>query len=151
MVKTSSATSLAALFLYAGFLSHAASPPPAQRGTGHEWVSWVPEQRLAFVEGFLTGYIAGTRDACNATNYIWEVGKVHRIGDDPSARCLARLEPFSKDPDSYAKVLTDFYTPHPEYRGIPVVYLMRFLTDREFKEADRLYQMARNGELRTNF
>lgn len=129
----------------------ATSASPVKSGTGDEWISWSPEQRNAFVDGFWTGYAMGSRRACDATNDLWEVGKVHRIGDDPSARCLAHIDVYSKDPRSYAAVLTDFYTLHPQYRNIPVIYLMRFLADSKFETADGLYQMALKGELRTVF
>jgi hypothetical protein len=145
------------IFVWAGavamllLVSIAASVTPPQPGTGHEWVSWSPEQRLTFMDGFWAGYVMGTHNACDVTNDLWEVGKMHRIGDDPSGRCLARVELYSKDPQSYATVLTDFYTPHPEYRNVPVVYLMRFLSDSKPKTADELYQMALKGQLRTVF
>lgn len=129
----------------------AASAAPPQRGSGHEWVSWSPEQRTRFMDGFWTGYVMGTRRACDVTNDLWEVGKMHRIGDNPSARCFARLELYSKDPKLYATVLTEFYTQHPEYQKIPVVYLMRFLSDSRFRSADELYQMAVRGEMGTAF
>ena len=70
-------------------VSVAASVTPPSLGTGYDWVSWSPKQRTTFMDGFWTGYVMGTRRACDATNDLWEVGKVHRIGDDPSARCLA--------------------------------------------------------------
>jgi len=100
---------------------------------------------------FVTGYVMGTRKACDATNDLWEVGKAHRPGEDPSARCSARLELYSKNAKSYTSVLTQFYTEHPDYQNIPVVYLMRFLSDSQFKTADELYQMALKGDLRTFF
>jgi hypothetical protein len=122
-----------------------------QAGTGHEWISWTPEQRSSFIDGFWAGYVMGTRRACEVADDLFEAGKMHRVGDDPSARCSARLELYSKDVSSYTAVLTDFYTQHAEYRNIPVVYLMRFLSDGKFKTADELYRMAMKGELRTVF
>lgn len=139
---------VAAVFVLIAIGASAAQPQP---GTGHEWVSWSQEQRRSFIGGFWAGYVMGTRRACEVTNDLFEVGKIHRVGDDPSARCFARLELYSKDVRSYTAVLTDFYMQHPEYRGIPVVYLMRFLSDSKFKTADELYQMALKGELRTVF
>jgi hypothetical protein len=52
------------------------------------------------------------------------------------------------DFSAYADVITDFYTKHPEYRGIPFVNLVKSLSDRSYKSADQLYQMAVKGELR---
>ena len=70
---------------------------------------------------------------------------------NPSGPCLARLESYSKHSDAYTTVLTDFYTSHPEYRGIPSAYLLEFLSDRRFKTADQIYQMALKGEIRSTF
>ena len=52
------------------------------------------------------------------------------------------------DFSAYADVITEFYTKHPEYQGIPFVDLMKSLSDRTYKTADQLYQMALKGELR---
>ena len=61
------------------------------------------------------------------------------------------MDLYSKDADVYAIVLTDFYTKHPEYQNVPYSYLLSFLSDRQFKTADELYQMALKGQLRTHF
>jgi len=142
---------LAGIFVVWMLVTITAASSSPQRGTGQEWVSRSPEQRDTFIDGFVTGYVMGTNSACDATNYGWEVGKTHRPGEDPSARCSARVELYSKDLKSYTTVLTQFYTEHPEYQNIPVVYLMRFLSDIQFKTADELYQMALKGDLRIIF
>ena len=119
--------------------------------TGQEWLSWNPAERSAFTIGFIDGYLRGTRKACDAANDLFEVGKGHRLGEDPSARCQSRIESYSKDADAYIAVLTDFYTKYPAYRNIPFIYLFFFLSDNQFKTADQLYKMALKGEMRTNF
>ena len=67
------------------------------------------------------------------------------------------MEPYSKirlrqnsgaDLKVYTGVITEFYTKHPQYRGIPFVDLLRWLSDRNYKTANELYQMALKGELR---
>jgi hypothetical protein len=125
-----------------------ASPQP---GTGEEWLLWTPEQRNTFIEGYVTGYMRGTRKACNVARDLYVADKSQRPGEDPSGSCLARLESYSKHSDAYTTVLTGFYTSHPEYRGIPSIYLLEFLSDSRFKTADQLYQMALKGEIRTTF
>ena len=151
MTRITKVFALGGIFAVWMVITIAASSSSPQRGTGQEWVSWSPEQRDTFLDGFVTGYVMGTNRACDATNDLWEVGKAHRPGEDPSARCSARLELYSKDLKSYTTVLTQFYTEHPEYQNIPVVYLMRFLSDNQFKTADELYQMALKSDLRTIF
>lgn len=130
---------------------------------GGEWLSWSPGQRTTYVNGFITGYLQGSHRACDVADELFEVGKPHRLGDQrdsgdmPSARCLARMEEYSKaryteasGPDftAYTDVITEFYTKHPEYRGIPFLNLMKLLSDRNYKTADQLYQMALKEELR---
>jgi|SRR6267154_1843859 len=141
----------------------AAQVHPEQLDRGGEWLSWSPGQRVTYVDGFITGYLQGSLSACEAADGLFEVGKPHSLGDEhhpsemPSARCLARMEEYSKaryteasgpDFSAYADVITDFYTKHPEYRGIPFVNLVKSLSDRSYKSADQLYQMAVKGELR---
>jgi hypothetical protein len=130
---------------------------------GGEWLSWSPGQRATYVDGFITGYLQGSLSACEVADQLFEVGMPHRLGDDqhpsevPSARCLARMEKYSKakyteatgqDFSAYTDVITEFYTKHPEYRGIPFMNLMKWLSDRNYKTTDQLYQMALKGELR---
>ena len=129
------------------------------QGTGRQWLSWSPAERNAYVYGFIDGHVKGSHSACDAADDLFELGQPHRLGDDPGARCLARLETYSRygvgksaiDVSAYTRVLTEFYTKHREYRDIPYIYLFEFLSDSKYRSADQLYQMALNGELRTNF
>jgi hypothetical protein len=129
---------------------------------GGEWLSWSPGQRATYVDGFITGYLQGSLSACEAADKLFEVNKPHSLGDEhhpseiPSARCLARMEEYSKakytetsglDESVYTDVITEFYTKHPEYQGVPFVNLMKLLSDHNYKTADQLYQMALKGEL----
>ena len=137
-------------------------PGPGQIDRGGEWLSWSPEQRATYIDGFITGYLQGSHRACEVADELFEVGKPHRLGDEhhrseiPSARCRARMDEYSKakytetagpDFSAYADVITEFYTKHPEYQGIPFVDLMKSLGDHNYKSADQLYQMALNGDL----
>jgi hypothetical protein len=130
---------------------------------GGEWLSWSQGQRVTYVDGFITGYQRGFLSACKAADELFEIGKAHRLGDKnhpsevPSARCLTRMERYSKaryteasgrDWSVYTDVITEFYTKHPEYRGIPFMNLVTLLSDRSYKTSDQLYQMALKGEIR---
>ena len=142
----------------------AAEVRPNQLDRGGEWLSWSPGERTTFVNGFIAGYRQGSHGACEAAQELFgEPGKMYRLGDEhhasemPSARCLARMEEYSKakyteasglDVSAYTDAITEFYTKHPEYQGVPFVNLMKSLSDRNYKTADQLYQMAQKGELR---
>lgn len=132
-------------------VGNAAPGPPSEEGTGQQWLSWSTERRSTFIDGYLAGYVRGTRKACEKTNELFEVGKAHRLGNDPAARCLAHLPAYSKDSGVYTTVLTDFYTRYPEYKSVPFVYLIWFLSDDQHKTAEALYGMALKGTLRTDF
>ncbi len=142
----------------------AAQVRPDQLDRGGEWLAWSPGERATFVNGFMAGYRQGSHGACEAAQELFgEPGKMYRLGDDrhpsemPTARCLARTEEYSKakfseasglDVTAYTDVITEFYTKHPAYQGVPFVNLLNLLSDRNHKTADQLYQMALKGELR---
>lgn len=141
----------------------AAQIRPEQVDRGGEWLSWSPAGRAAYVNGFITGYLQGSNRACDVAQELCADRKTYRLGDErhpsemPSARCLARMEKYSKakytealgpDFSAYVDVITEFYTKHPEYQGIPFMNLMKSLSDRNYKTTDQLYQMALKGELR---
>lgn len=128
-----------------------------------EWLSWSDSQRATYVDGFITGYLQGSHSACEAADELFEVDKPHTLGDQhhpsdvPSARCLARMEDYSKvkysetmgsDFGAYTNVITEFYSKHPDASEIPFVNLMKALSDRNYKTADQLYQSVLKGELR---
>jgi len=134
---------------------------PEQIERGGEWLSWTPNERNEYVYGYLDGYLMGRNRACAAADKLFEVGQPHRLGDDqhptevPSGRCLAALDNYSRakyngsplDFSVYTNPITEFYTKHPEYLGIPFPFLMEFLSDEKCTTADQLYQQAREGRL----
>lgn len=139
----------------------AAQPRPDQPERSAEWLSWSPAQRNVYVYGLITGYRMASLKACNAADELFEVGKPHSLGDEhhpsemPSARCLTSVAKYSKckytgtetDCSAYTNVITEFYTKHPEYQGVPFPYIMDFLSDGKYSTADQLYEVAQKGEL----
>jgi hypothetical protein len=164
MRRTTRVFLIVTAFIVLTFVSVAAQVRPDQLDRGGEWLSWTPGQRATFVDGFVAGYLQGTHSACEVAEQLFvKPGKKYRIGDEhhpseiPTARCLARMEEYSKfkydetsgpDMRAYTDVITEFYTNHPEYRAILFVDLLKALSDRTYKTADQLYQMAVNGDLR---
>jgi hypothetical protein len=133
------------------FLNLEAQVRVDQLERGGEWLSWTPAERNTFVVGFIDGYMKGTIDACHAADELFEVGQPHRLGDEhhptevPSGRCLAHVDRnYSKirfansatDASAYTAVITDFYTKHPEYSGIPFIKLMLLLSDKNHKTTE---------------
>ena len=123
---------------------------------GDEWLSWNITERNRYVFGYLDGYLTARHTACVAADALFEVGQPHRMGDEqhptefPSGRCLASVDEYSRfkyigstiDLSAYVNPITEFYTKHPEYKGILVPSLMEFLSDKKYSSADELFQMA---------
>jgi len=133
---------------------------PGQLERGGEWLSWSEGERNTYVVGLITGYRVASLRACNAADQLFEIGQPHRLGDQqhpsemPSARCLARVDSYSKcesgttNCSAYAKTITEFYTKHPEYQDLPFPELMEFLSDGKSNTADQLYEVAQHGQVR---
>jgi hypothetical protein len=137
----------------------AGSNNPVGIGAGKEWLGWTPSDRNSYIRGFIEGYWRGTKTTCLLADELFEVGKSQQLGRGPSARCQARLEGYTKiktpesapDFSAYTTVITEFYTKYPEHQDIPVVYIMRFLTDQNFKTADQIFQIEGKREVPTHF
>jgi hypothetical protein len=148
-------------------LNHSAdSQLHARREPGEKWLTWSGNQRDVFMAAYIDGYRAGINNACLATDQSLElkVAAASKIGAGninlPSSVCRAGADSFSlcmadaHDDNlcgAYTQVITDFYTRHPEYRVIPVEYLMQFLVDRQQKDDSELYKMALSGSIRTKW
>jgi hypothetical protein len=129
---------------------------PEQLERGDEWMSWSTTERNRYVFGYLDGYLTARHTACLAADTLFEVGQPHRMGDQqhptefPSGRCLANVDAYSRfkyidstiDLSAYMNPITEFYTKHPEYKGILVSSVMEFLSDKKCSTADELFQMA---------
>jgi hypothetical protein len=137
----------------------ARSATAAGLNEGKEWLAWTPAERNVYVRGFIEGYWRGSQSTCRLADDLFEVNKTHRLGEGPSGRCEARLENYTKieitdsgpDFSAYTTIITEFYTKHPEYQNIAKVHLLYFLSDRNFKTADQLYQIAVKGEIRDHY
>ena len=134
---------------------------PEQLERGGEWLSWSQSERDRYVYGFLDGWMKSRMTACGETDKLFEVGQPHRMGDEqhptdiPSGRCLAAVDTYSRfryadsalDISVYSKPITEFYTKHPEYAGIPFPFLLEYLGDKKCSTSDGLYRMALTGKL----
>ncbi len=132
----------------------------SELGTEIEWLSWHPEQRSAYVYGYIDGYLQGTISSCHVADELFERGQSHSLGDGdsptdtPFSRCLARRGEFSdrKDIDghpdltAYADAVTVFYERHTTCREFPFAFLLKFLSSK-YSTADQLYESISRGEL----
>ena|ERR1700693_1838301 len=128
---------------------------------GGEWLSWSQRERERYVYGFLDGWMKSRVTACGETDKLFEVGQPHRMGDEqhptdiPSGRCLAAVDTYSRfkytdstlDVSVYSKPITEFYTKHPEFEGIPFPFLLEYLGDNKCSTSEELYRTALAGKL----
>jgi hypothetical protein len=133
-----------------------------QLARGGEWLSWSQSERDRYVYGFIDGWLHARITTCNMADDLFEVGQQHRLGDEqhptdiPSGRCLASVDTYSRSKytgsvenfSAYSNAITEFYTKHTEYQGIPFPFLMKFLSDKKCSTSQQLYQMALEGKLR---
>jgi hypothetical protein len=128
------------------------------RHPGVQWLSLTPTERDLIVSGYIQGYGDGKNQACWAADKLFENDKPQ--SGFPSVRCRESVEQYSHiefsesgvpDFSPYTNAITEFYTKHPEYRDIPYVYLMQFLTGAKHKTADDLYSMAQTGTMITRW
>jgi hypothetical protein len=133
------------------FVTGTAPATPEELNAGKEWLAWTLDQRNVYVYGFIEGYWKGSQTACKLADDLFEVGKHHRVGEGPRARCENALEQYTKikttdsgvDFSAYTTIVTEFYTKHPEYQNVSMGYLLFSLSDRNDQSADHLYQVVK--------
>lgn len=133
---------------------------------GKVWLSWGPKERNRFVYAYVEGYETGMYEACKAVSELSDKDDIIKTSHGWKSpqfsyeRCRAGVGKYSNytldssgEPQfhAYTDVLTEFYTKHPEYRNIPFVYLMEFLTDKQHKSADELFAMASTERMITRW
>lgn len=107
--------------------------------SGKEWLSWTPQQRLMFVETYVSGYTAGKTDACiTAAELLAPNEKITNFSHQASADCIRRTKSYSRSASYYSDLITTFYKSCPKYDQAPDFYLMTLLTDDRVKTADDL-------------
>jgi hypothetical protein len=140
---------------------HSSAVPENQMERGGQWLSWTVAERSRFVHGYIDGYLGARHQACGVADELFEVNQPHQLGSSehpsnmPSARCLAAVDQYSRfkyvgtklDVSAYEKAITEFYTKHPEYLGVPFPFLMEFLGDKKCSTAQELYEKAVAGKL----
>jgi len=104
-----------------------------------------------YVDAYLSGYVSGKTDACVAAAELFEGGKQVSLDDTVDKRCFRHAKAYSKARGDYLIFMTEFYVKCPKYKTVPYTYLMLQLTDDRYKTAEKLCQMAENGEIRTSF
>ncbi len=134
--------------------------------SGEQWLAWTNAERINFVLGYTQGFEQGMYKACEAvkqmtlSDALKDKTGASQSQEFPYERCHRAVGDYSNykiDPSSgldfstYVSTITEFYSKYPEYRKIPYLYLIQFMTDKEHKNATDLYAMAKAEKLRTNW
>jgi hypothetical protein len=133
---------------------------------GQLWLSWTASDRDNFVLTYVQGYETGVAETCLAVQHITEEDSANSVqsGGRPHVllheRCSASVDSYSRyniDPSTngdfhtYTDAITSFYSKHEEFRNVPFIYLMQFMSDQQHKSPDELYAMAKEGRIRTHW
>jgi hypothetical protein len=147
-------------------INHDSERTGTSRHSGEQWLVWSDHERIQFVAAYIDGYETGIHNACESAGQLLDLKANHpyeHANDEivlPSGVCRESADHYSRfkpnstgDPDvsAYTDVVTQFYAAHEEYRDIPYEYLMQYLTDKQKKNADELFKMAKYGEMRTHW
>jgi hypothetical protein len=160
MPRTTRHLLIFSMFLVLSIVDIAAQVRADQISRGEQWLSWSAKEKIAYVSGFLDGYLIGTYHLCDGADKLFQVRDPHSVpaktvpGAEASAVCFATRNDYSKeystgvvDFSPYVDIVTEFYTKHPDYDAVPFPELMLSLGDGKCNSADQLYQKALKGEL----
>jgi len=115
---------------------------------GKAWLNWDKSTRLGFVRGYLVGVRAGNRTGCFSYERLVETHTAASLNETPVSRCLANAPTFSKSPQEYAKMMTQFYRTYPRDAGLNLETLLWLLSDKQAKtpkEADAWFRAGRRS------
>lgn len=109
-------------------------------GQGKVWLSWSPERRQGFVEGYGSGYDSGYGQACLVYFTVSPARPMH-LGEDTSLqKCKERELGYSKGVDYYAGQITAYYEKYPTNVDLPIVWLFQAFSDSENKSLEEIHQ-----------
>jgi hypothetical protein len=110
-------------------------------GQGSLWLSWTPERRLGFAEGFLWAYQEGFDNACQAYfNATPPDTTTAKFEDSALHKCFVRRPNYTKDPDYYAAQITAYYERYPEDVDLPIRWLFLAFSDQEHKTPEEIHR-----------
>lgn len=114
-------------------------------GQGKLWLSWSPERRQGFSGGYLWAYDVGFRQACLAY-FTASPPKSMTLDlkDSPLQKCAVRELQYSKGPDRYAALITDYYEKYPDDVDLPITWLFQAFSEQENKSPEEIHRAWSN-------
>lgn len=96
---------------------------------GKIWLHWNRTMRLGFVRGYLTGFRVGNQTGCLSNDKLSGAHTPAPLKATSIAKCLAGAPEFSKTPEDYANLMTQFYRAYPKDVGLNLQTLLALLSD----------------------
>jgi hypothetical protein len=115
---------------------------------GKVWLNWDRETRLGFVRGYLVGVRVGNRTGCSSYERLAGTRAATSLAEIPLSKCLANGPTFSKPPEEYANIITQFYRMYPKDVGLNLETLLWLLSDEQAKtpqQADAWFRGSRGS------
>ena len=108
---------------------------------GANWLSWDQGVRIGFVRGYLAGLHTGYRDGCfgSGTDKPASTNAKSAL-DSQFGNCLDKALRFSKEPEYYESTVTKFYETYQSDLGLPLVEVLRLLSDSESKNTLEIHR-----------
>lgn len=115
-------------------------------GQGNLWLSWSPERRLGFTEGYIWAYQRGFSDACVAYfDASPPLTMTLDLANSPLQKCKLRQPSWAKAHDDYQKAVTAYYEKYPSDVDLPIPWLFLAFSDSENKKPEEIHRAwARN-------
>ena len=111
------------------------------RGEGKLWLSWTPERRLGFTEGYIWAYQNGFSNGCVA--YFEASPPPHMtldLSESPLQKCKLREPGYSKAHSYYEEEVTAYYKKYPGDVDFPIPWLFLAFSDSENKSLEEIHR-----------
>lgn len=110
-------------------------------GQGKLWLSWSPERRLGFTEGYIWAYQRGFSDACVAYFDASPPPKMTLdLADSPLQKCKLREPSYSKVHGYYEAAVTAYYEKYHSNVDLPIPWLFLAFSDSENKGPEEIHR-----------
>ena len=109
------------------------------RGQGKLWLSWSPERRLGFTQGYLWAYHKGFREAC-VVYFDTSPPPTIILGEEtPLQKCNVRELHYPYIFDHNEAKITAYYEKYPSDVDLPITWLFQAFSDSENKTPEEIH------------
>ena len=114
------------------------------------WLSWSPDTRAEYVEGFVMGFREGEKKGCSyyadkITPYL--PNKAATVNELPEVVCLDAMPDFVKLGHEYTDAITAYYKKYPSDRQAGMARLMKELATPPGLTIDQIHEKLMTGRV----